>query len=175
MEEQIKLYFYLYKPTKAWMLKFSFHSNNFGRLLQNFFVFCFFFSTFLNPSLNSSFTWFYDDGTLKWKSHDKTNAKTMQASRKFRNRWPCQKLRDSDTGTCAKTVVAAVALFVSFECSVDSMSFDAKTLCATEWHISQVLEQKTKRTEINIEVMKLKDEIIENFNKVKGPVLENSM
>lgn len=55
------------------------------------------------------------------------------------------------------------------------MSFDAKTLCATEWHISQVLEQKTKRTEINIEVMKLKDEIIENFNKVKGPVLENSM
>jgi hypothetical protein len=56
----------------------------------------------------------------------------MQASRKFRNRWPCQKLRDSDTGTCAKTVAAAVALFVSFECSVDSMSFDPKTLCATE-------------------------------------------
>lgn len=90
--------------------------------------------------MSNTYAEFYYDGTLKWKSHDKTNANTTQASRKFRNRWPCQKLRVSAMGTGA-TAAAVVASLASFECSVDSISIDPKTLRAIEWHISHVLKQ----------------------------------
>lgn len=63
----------------------------------------------------------YDDGTLKWKSHDITNAKTMQASKKLRKRWPCQNLRGSVEGAGVESVAAAVvALLPSLTCSVES-------------------------------------------------------
>ena len=114
--------------------------HHFGRPFQRTCLF-----SFAKSFLCNSYAEIYDDGTLKWKSHDKTNANTMQASRKFRKRWPCQKLRVSATVAGAKTVTAAVALLVSFECTVDSMSFDPKTLRATELQISQVLKQNRIR------------------------------
>lgn len=81
----------------------------------------------------------YEDGTLKCKSHDITNANTIQASRKFRKRWPCQKLRISEWCADAGTAATATVLLVSFDCSVTSISFIPTTLRAMEWQISQVL------------------------------------
>lgn len=74
-----------------------------------------------------------------------TKANTIQASRKFMKRWPCQKLRDSAPDTVVDTAagagVATVALLlVSVECSVNSISFAPKTLRAVELQISQVLK-----------------------------------
>lgn len=54
-----------------------------------------------------------------------TKAKTMQASKKFRNLWPCQKFRASvECGgiTMAAVAVAVVASFGSLRCSVESAS-----------------------------------------------------
>lgn len=164
--EQINLYFYLYKCCEARRLKLSryhHHINNFGRPFAEL---VFFFFSFSKSFHSNSFTEFYDDGTLKWKSQDKTNANTMQASKKFRKRWPCQKLCVSVTVAGAKTVTGAVALLVSFECCVNSMSFDPKTLRATELQISQVLKQSQEnRNKYQIETMKLKDEIIKTSTK----------
>ncbi|KAF5747598.1 hypothetical protein HS088_TW05G00323 [Tripterygium wilfordii] len=76
-----------------------------------------------------------------------TNANTIHASRKFKKRWPCQKLRDSVCGTDAETAVAvavavAVALLDSFNCSIDALSLPNVTFRAIEWQISQVLAKK---------------------------------
>ena len=49
-----------------------------------------------------------------------TNAKTIQASRKFRKRWPCQNLRGSAEGAGVESVAAVIALLASLKCSVDS-------------------------------------------------------
>ena len=73
-----------------------------------------------------------------------TKAKTMQASKKFRNLWPCQKFRASvgcgGTMTAA-AVVAVVPSFDSLHCSVESASQVLVTLCAIDPQISQVLQQ----------------------------------
>lgn len=71
----------------------------------------------------------FQDGTLKWKSQDMTNANTMQASKKLRNRRPCQKFR----------VWTAAESLVPFHDSVGSDSATPTTFCARDPHISQVL------------------------------------
>ena len=54
------------------------------------------------------------------------------------------------------------------------MSFDPKTLRATELQISQVLKQNQEnRNKYQRETIKLKDEIID-FHKVKGTISEMS-
>lgn len=82
-----------------------------------------------------------------------TKANTMQASRKFRKRWPCQKLRVSAPDTVVETAAGAGAvavavtvalLLVSFECSVNSISLALKTFRAVELQISQVLKKFSK-------------------------------
>ena len=73
-------------------------------------------------------------GTLKWKSQDMTNANTMQARRKLRNRCPCQNLRGS-----AAVAWAAAVLLDSFHCSMKSASLKPATLHAVEPQISQIL------------------------------------
>jgi len=50
-----------------------------------------------------------------------TNAKTIQASKKLRKRWPCQNLRGSVEGAGVDDVaVAVVPLLPSITCSVES-------------------------------------------------------
>ncbi len=94
----------------------------------------------------------FHEGTLKWKSQDMTKAKTIQASRKFRNRWPCQKFRVSAGCTGAAAAAAAAASFASFHCSINSVSFAPATLCATDPQISQVLQLYTgKKISIKLE------------------------
>lgn len=71
-----------------------------------------------------------------------TNANTIQASKKFRNRWPFQKFLDSKMG--ARLVAVAVATtatsFVSFHSSTNSAPFTpTTTFCAIDPHISQIL------------------------------------
>lgn len=61
-----------------------------------------------------------------------TNANTTQASRKFRKRWPRQKLGVSKWDADAATAATAVALLVSFDCSFVSVSFTPTTLRAME-------------------------------------------
>ena len=92
-----------------------------------------------------SFVESYDEGTLKWKSHDITNANTMQASRKFRKRCPCHMLRWSPWGVEAETAAIAVALLASLDCSIDSISVAPATLRATEWQISHILKKTLSR------------------------------
>lgn len=74
----------------------------------------------------------YVDGTLKWKSHDTTNANTIQARRKFRKRWPCQKLRDSDVGIDATAEIAEALLDSLAFCSANSISLAPATLRAMD-------------------------------------------
>lgn len=78
-------------------------------------------------------------GTLKWKSQDITNANTMQARRKLRNRCPCQNLRVS-----VDAAWAAAVLLDSFHCSMKSASQKPATLHAVEPQISQILRQWKK-------------------------------
>ena len=68
-----------------------------------------------------------------------TKAKTIQPSKKLRNRCPCQKLRVSDKGADVEAVAAS---FASFHCSSNSTSFGPATLRATDPQISQVLQFK---------------------------------
>ena len=72
---------------------------------------------------------------LKWNSHEITKAKTIQARRKFRKRWPFKQVRVSLVDEDG----AEAAAVVSFACSDDSTSFGPTTLCATELQISHVL------------------------------------
>jgi hypothetical protein len=97
------------------------------------------------PILHQSWFWsFYGEqmrawthpGTLKWKSQDMTNANTMQARRKLRNRCPCQNLRGS-----VAVAWAAAVLLDSFHCSMKSASLKPATLHAVEPQISQILRQ----------------------------------
>lgn len=67
-----------------------------------------------------------------------TKVNTIQARRKFRNRWPFKQVRDSEDTDSAGAAFVAKA-FTSFVCCADSMSFGPTTLCAIELHISQVL------------------------------------
>lgn len=91
--------------------------------------------------LNSMLKQDTHEGTLKWKSQEITNAKTIQASKKLRKRWPCQKFRVSVGATGAAAVaVSAAAAFVSFHCSINSASFTPTTFLAIDPHISQVLQ-----------------------------------
>ena len=79
-----------------------------------------------------------------------TKANTIQASRKFMRRRPCQKLRDSAPDTVVDTAAGAGAvalLLVSFECSINSVSLALKTLRAIELQISQVLKQFSQLNE----------------------------
>nr|GMC97605.1 hypothetical protein BHM03_00053129 [Ipomoea batatas] len=88
------------------------------------------------------------EGALKWKSHEMTNANTMQAKRKFKNFCPLQQLRASEVEAEEAVPVAAFVLpapFVSFACSSDdSVSFGPTTLRAIELQISQVLEKQLR-------------------------------
>lgn len=72
-----------------------------------------------------------------------TNANTIQAKRKFKNRWPFKQVRVSevadDTGADAAFVANALDSFV---CCADSTSFGPTTLRAIEQHISQVLSKQ---------------------------------
>lgn len=79
-------------------------------------------------------------GTLKWKSHEMTKAKTMHARRKLRNRCPCQNLLVSVGNVCP-----AAAVVDSFDCSVNSGSPKTTTLHATELQISQVLGKEKEK------------------------------
>ena len=83
----------------------------------------------------------FHEGTLKWKSHEMTKANTIQASRKFRNRCPCQQFWVS-AGCTGAGASAATASFDSFHCS-NSASFTPATLRATDPQISQVLQLHT--------------------------------
>lgn len=101
------------------------------------FIFIFMISILLSCSIFPAIS--YDEGMLKWKSHDMTNANTMQASRKLRKRWPCQMLRVSPWPIAAEIEDVALALFTSFESSAVSISVAPATLRAIELQISQVL------------------------------------
>lgn len=68
-----------------------------------------------------------------------TNANTIQASKKLRKRWPCQKFRVSDEDSGTATVATSLA---SFHCSSNSASFVHETFSATDPQISQVLQSK---------------------------------
>ncbi|KAK8542239.1 hypothetical protein V6N13_137186 [Hibiscus sabdariffa] len=78
------------------------------------------------------------DGILKWKSQEITKAKTIQASRKFRNRCPCQKFLDS-APRIATGAAADAESFESFHCSVISVSLGPVTFRAVDPQISQIL------------------------------------
>lgn len=80
----------------------------------------------------------FHEGTLKWKSQDITKAKTIQASRKFKKRWPCQKFRVSAGGEGPVGGTTEVS-FASLHCSVIPTSTAPATLCAIDPQISQVL------------------------------------
>lgn len=67
-----------------------------------------------------------------------TKAKTMQASRKLRKRWPCQNRRASFVGTATGAVVELL-LLASFQCSMNSTSPVPITFRAVDPHISHVL------------------------------------
>lgn len=82
------------------------------------------------------------EGTLKWKSQEITNAKTIHASKKLRNRWPCQKFRDSEG---VGTATAPAASSASFHCSVRSASVAPATLRAIDPQISHILHNKAPR------------------------------
>ncbi|EEF31971.1 conserved hypothetical protein [Ricinus communis] len=69
-------------------------------------------------------------------SQEMTKAKTIHASKKFRNRWPCQKCRVSAVCTDG-TAVATAASLASFHCSTNSTSFGPVTFRATDPQISQ--------------------------------------
>lgn len=86
-----------------------------------------------------SFTLNNHDRTLKWKSQDITKANTMQGSKKFNMRWPCQKFRLSTRIIGAADADEAVAAtpFDWFICS-------PATFNAVEPQISQILERKRK-------------------------------
>lgn len=86
--------------------------------------------------------------TLKWKSQEITNAKTMQASMKLRNRWPCQKRWFSTCGVGLDAATAAAA-FASLHSSIDSASFTQTTLLAIDPQISQILQTKRFRRKDN--------------------------
>ena len=123
------------------------HSIAFWFFSSFFFNFCFLHkNSFAGES--------YEDGTLKWKSHDTTKANTIQARRKFRKRWPCQKLRDSVDDIDAETAAVAEALLASDDCSVNSTSLAPTTLRAIEWQISQVLHKIVERIDYYIQMKK---------------------
>lgn len=98
--------------------------------------------------LLSSWQYVYE-GTLKWNSQDITKANTIQASKKFRNRCPRQKLWLSDEGIDAATVVVEEALLDSLDCSVNSTSFGPRMFRAMEWQISHVLIIRFKKIRNN--------------------------
>lgn len=79
-----------------------------------------------------SFGGYVYEGTLKWNSHDITKANTIQARRKFRNRWPRQKLWLSDEGIDAATAAVEDALLDSVDCSVNSTSCGPRMFRAME-------------------------------------------
>ena len=83
---------------------------------------------------------YHHDGTLKWNSHEITNAKTIEASKKLRNRCPCQKLRVSGA-TVGAVVRDGVEPFVSLHWSTGSASGPA-TFRAIDPQISHVLDLK---------------------------------
>lgn len=84
------------------------------------------------------------EGTLKWKSQEMTKAKTIQANKKFRNLWPCQKFRVSAGWTGAAAGVVVAVSFDSFHCSITSTSLTPETLTAVDPQISQVLHSCTE-------------------------------
>lgn len=102
-------------------------------------------------------------GTLKWKSHEMTKAKTMHARRKLRNRCPCQNLLVSFGNACPAAVE-----FDSFDCSTNSGSPNTTTLHAVELQISQVLGKEKERNilgsssrfKLHIVIFALENEII---------------
>ncbi|KAJ6317736.1 hypothetical protein OIU76_013305 [Salix suchowensis] len=66
-----------------------------------------------------------------------TKAKTMHARRKFKNWWPCQKLRVS--AGCTGTVVVAMAISLAwFHGSANSVSIAPATFRAIDPQISQL-------------------------------------
>lgn len=83
----------------------------------------------------------FQEGTLKWNSQEMTKANTIQASKKLRNRWPCQKFRVSDVVVVVPPGAAAadMASLASFHCSISSASFAPATFCAIDPQISHVL------------------------------------
>lgn len=83
---------------------------------------------------------FFHEGTLKWNSQEITKAKTIQASKKLRNRWPCQKFRVSVAVVVPPWAVAVdMASLASFHCSISSASFAPATFVAIDPQISHVL------------------------------------
>lgn len=70
-----------------------------------------------------------------------TKAKTIEASKKLRNRWPFQKLRVSDAAMVSPGAVArdGVEPFGSSHCSVSSASSAPAMFRAVDPHISHVL------------------------------------
>ncbi|MFS7958067.1 hypothetical protein Hanom_Chr07g00673841 [Helianthus anomalus] len=79
-----------------------------------------------------------------------TKAKTIQASKKLRNRWPCQKLRLSDVAVVVPPGAAAddMASLASFHCSISSPSCTPATLCAIDPQISHVLRFRLKQIKL---------------------------
>lgn len=64
----------------------------------------------------------------------------MHASRKFKNRWPCQKFRWSGDAK-VDTTDMDMTLFASVGGAVGSGSFGAAIFRAIEWQISHVLRE----------------------------------
>jgi hypothetical protein len=81
-----------------------------------------------------------------------TKAKTMQASKKLRKRWPCQNRRTSFVGTATGALVVLL-LLASFQFSMNSVSPVPITFRAVDPHISHVLfqqsEDKDERVKMN--------------------------
>lgn len=119
---------------KVWKLRIRGLYNAFRSVLI-------FFPNFVFLGSRNSSAKSYEEGTLKWKSHETTKANTIQARRKLRNRWPCQKFRDSVDDIEVETAAVAEALLASVDCSVNSISLPPTTLRAIEWQISHVLDK----------------------------------
>lgn len=70
-----------------------------------------------------------------------TNANTMQASKKFRKRCPCQKfLVDSAGDGEGNDAVTTVDALGALGCCISSSSVTTFTFSAVELHISQILK-----------------------------------
>ena len=71
-----------------------------------------------------------------------TNANTIQAKRKFKNRWPFKQVRASEAADIGADAALVATALDSFVCCADSTSFGPMTLRARELQISQVLEKE---------------------------------
>lgn len=95
----------------------------------------------------------------------------MQASIKFKNRWPCQKFWSSADAK-VETADTAMTFSASLGRTVGTASLGAATLCATEWQISHVLwsESRFYHEEYDADV---KEYVLYNLTDIAEPKNES--